>query len=617
VKVLWHSNSGHVGTGYGNQTDLFVRKMAAEGHDVYVSAFYGLQGSQIQVAPNIRILPSDNGDYGQHDLVAHYEHLKPDVTVGLMDVWVMHPPQLQRLPNFTSWCPVDHAPIPPHVLARLTECRYVWAMSRFGYRQMRENGITDAWYVPHGVDTKNSFFPMDRAEARAKLNIDKDTFVVTCAAANKGFPSRKNLPSLLKAWGAFVKAKPDSVLVLHSDPRPTLSQLDLMYIARFYGVPSKNIIFPDPYMLDIGGYTAKHLNWMYNAGDVFCLPSMGEGFGIPAMEAQAAGSPVILTDFSAQTELVAPGGWLIQIDPFNDLQYTPQLSEQAYVSPGRILQALALAYECRHDTERRAAAREFALGYDADRVWEKYMKPAIDAQLAEATPEQRTQERIRVRSAAITDDDIRWAAQNGIQIGSEPAITLKTRDAAGIEAAIRQAGVQQGVGPQSALPKGAGWAISQSPKEAAAFLAKMDALGVRSVLEIGTYNGGLARFMGEVMGWNVTSVDIAPPVAAPKGYTFVQADSRAWLPPRTYDLVFIDGDHSYTGVRSDYARFYAYADKVIALHDVLGNHACEGVRAFFAEAGGPEWTVEQASEWPLGIAWREVKDAKELEMAGD
>jgi serine protease inhibitor len=128
---------------------------------------------------------------------------------------------------------------------------------------------------------------------------------------------------------------------------------------------------------------------------------------------------VILTDFSAQTELVAPGGWLIQIDPFNDLQYTPQLSEQAYVSPGRILKALALAYECRHDTARRDAAREFALNYDADRVWEKYMKPAIAAQLAETTPEQRTQERIAVRTAALSEEDVRYLAQNGVQVGEE------------------------------------------------------------------------------------------------------------------------------------------------------------------------------------------------------
>ena len=366
----------------------------------------------------MRVLPSDNGDYGQHDLVAHYADLKPDVCIGLLDVWVLHSPTLSKLPNFTAWAPVDHNPIPPHVQMRLTEVRYPWAMSRFGYRQMREAGITDAWYVPHGVDTKTAFYPMDKAEARAKFGLSNDAFVVTCAAANKGYPSRKNLPELLKAWGAFVKVHDDAVLILHSDPRATLSQLDLVFIARKYGLTvGKHVLFPEPYMLDKGGYTAKHLNWMYNAGDVFCLPSAGEGFGIPAMEAQAAGSPVILTNFSAQAELVAPGGWLIDVDPFNDWIYTPQLSEQAHVSPGRILKALAMAYEARGDMTRRVAARTFAEQYDADRVYEKYMRPAIMAQMGADTAEGRTAARLALREANTLEPEAQYLASQGVLVG--------------------------------------------------------------------------------------------------------------------------------------------------------------------------------------------------------
>lgn len=65
-------------------------------------------------------------------------------------------------------------------------------------------------------------------------------------------------------------------------------------------------------------------------------------------------------------------------------------------------------------------------------------------------------------------------------------ITLTDRSADDIERAIREAGTQQGVGPVDILPPGAGWSISQNPKELAAFLRKMDVLGVRSMLEIGT-----------------------------------------------------------------------------------------------------------------------------------
>lgn len=176
-----------------------------------------------------------------------------------------------------------------------------------------------------------------------------------------------------------------------------------------------------------------------------------------------------------------------------------------------------------------------------------------------------------------------------------------------IESAIRACGVQQIGAPQFILPVGAGWGISQSPKEAAAFLARMDAIGVRSMLEIGTFTGGFARFCGEVMGWDVVSVDIQRPIIAPRGYTFVHSASADYTPEGRFDLVFIDGDHSYAGVKADYERFLPYADKVIALHDVFGNHECGGVATFFLELYGPEWTVEGSADWPLGIAWKEIR----------
>jgi hypothetical protein len=178
-------------------------------------------------------------------------------------------------------------------------------------------------------------------------------------------------------------------------------------------------------------------------------------------------------------------------------------------------------------------------------------------------------------------------------------------DVQAIEAAISDCGVQQIGAPQAILPAGAGWGISQSPKEAAAFLAVMHARGVRSMLEIGTFTGGFARFCGEVMGWDVVSVDVQRPIVT-RGYTFVHSASADYTPEGRFDLVFLDGDHSYEGVKADYERFLPYADNAIALHDVFGNHACEGVRDFFAEIDGPEWTVEGAPDWPLGIAWKGI-----------
>lgn len=188
-------------------------------------------------------------------------------------------------------------------------------------------------------------------------------------------------------------------------------------------------------------------------------------------------------------------------------------------------------------------------------------------------------------------------------------ITLTDRSADDIERAIREAGTQQDVGPVDILPPGAGWSISQNPKELAAFLRKMDVLGVRSMLEIGTQGGGLARFCGEVMGWDVVSIDYRD-AATTQGYTFIKTYSRDYTPDREFDLIFIDGDHHYNGVRDDYNRFAPLAGKVVALHDVYGLHQCDGVKKFYEEIKGPGWVVELNYDWPLGIAWYAKPQAK-------
>lgn len=145
---------------------------------------------------------------------------------------------------------------------------------------------------------------------------------------------------------------------------------------------------------------------------------------------------------------------------------------------------------------------------------------------------------------------------------------------------------QRGVHPEFGAA-GEGWAIEQNPHELTTFLVRMQELGVQSVLEIGTgYKGGLSRFLAQDMGWDVTTVDI-------KNYGHVfEGVHYVIIPPggeryphfdRDFDLVFIDGGHSYDQVRSDKTVFGFHAKKVIAFHDILGFRDCKGVQRFWEE----------------------------------
>ena len=48
------------------------------------------------------------------------------------------------------------------------------------------------------------------------------------------------------------------------------------------------------------------------------------------------------------------------------------------------------------------------------------------------------------------------------------------------------------------------------------------------------------------------------------------------------DLILIDGDHSYLGVKSDYLNYKGLC-KYMAFHDILGQRDCEGVSQFWNE----------------------------------
>jgi glycosyltransferase involved in cell wall biosynthesis len=51
---------------------------------------------------------------------------------------------------------------------------------------------------------------------------------------------------------------------------------------------------------------------VYAGADAFCLPSLSEGFGLPALEAMACGAPVVAADRGALPEVVGDAGVLVE-----------------------------------------------------------------------------------------------------------------------------------------------------------------------------------------------------------------------------------------------------------------------------------------------------------------
>lgn len=372
MRLLWHSNAPWAPTGYGVQTALACERLAAAGHQVAVSAFYGLNGSALDWQ-GIRVYPSARDPYGNdvvhgHALQHFAGQLRGGLTVSLVDAWILDPHVWAEL-NHVAWVPVDHDPIPPRVLHALKASGAVpLAMSRHGERLLTHAGL-EPLYCPHMIDTA-ALRPMGREAARARTGLPMDAFVVGMVAANKGTPPRKSFPEAFEAFARLLKDKPNAILYLHTEALGQQDGVNLPALLKHLGIPPEAVRFCDQYRYLCLPTTSEAMAAVYGSMDVLLNPSAGEGFGVPIVEAQACGTPVIVSDFTAMTELCG-AGWKVG----GQRAWTYQESFMLKPDVDEIAWALRSAYDVAAGL--RDDAREFALSYDTDHVMETYMLPAL------------------------------------------------------------------------------------------------------------------------------------------------------------------------------------------------------------------------------------------------
>jgi hypothetical protein len=77
--------------------------------------------------------------------------------------------------------------------------------------------------------------------------------------------------------------------------------------------------------------------------------------------------------------------------------------------------------------------------------------------------------------------------------------------------------------------------------------------------------------------------------------------ARAHMPEGGYDLVFIDGDHTFDGVTKDY-QTYGPMGRMVALHDI--NDTSTDVPVLWNKIGGSEWIFEKPNRMGIGLIRR-------------
>lgn len=196
-----------------------------------------------------------------------------------------HPREVLTIHD-TAWVHFVDAPTPaPASLRSVASARAVLAPSRFAADEIAEHlGRDDVIVALNGVDARISTTPPAQPELLTRWGLNRP--FVLCSGGNA---ARKNVASLLAAWDR---------LGLHSH------QLALtgtgVAIQSGSGVVRLGELSRPDYLAALA------------AADLVVVPSTYEGFGLPAVEAMAAGIPVIASDRASLPEVCGDAALLVE-----------------------------------------------------------------------------------------------------------------------------------------------------------------------------------------------------------------------------------------------------------------------------------------------------------------
>jgi len=156
------------------------------------------------------------------------------------------------------------------------------------------------------------------------------------------------------------------------------------------------------------------------------------------------------------------------------------------------------------------------------------------------------------------------------------------------------------------------------------FLFWLQNFPLQTILEIGLFRGGATRcFLDVFPEAELWAVDSDPTLLPPDIRSNLDAEDRCTLvwgdshkqstieqiSARLYDFIFIDGDHSYEGVKSDYEIYSRVLSPfgILALHDIKDtqrhrDRACE-VSKLWKELKEGHTTIEFLNNRSQNASW--------------
>jgi len=210
------------------------------------------------------------------------------------------------------WLPWEGSTLPPnaHEMWKELPTDAVVHLTEYG-KDMWKDTIRSDLTIPHGVDfdifntnkgnvtelrrkwSKRFGFPILR-DGLVLLNVDRNDL------RKRWDLTFDLLRRVQKKYAAL-----DVQLIAHTfetDRKPSVGGFDLHRMAKVYGLEGSVIFTKCNQPMD--GLTREELAELYYLSNFYVSTTMGEGFGIPALESMACGTPAIVPDHTALSEVL-------------------------------------------------------------------------------------------------------------------------------------------------------------------------------------------------------------------------------------------------------------------------------------------------------------------------
>lgn len=250
---------------------------------------------------------------------------KFDIFIHLLDIWIIKNNNQKIACKSYVWMPFHFVPIEVKTLNALNLFDHIICLSNFGKNLLidTEKNVShfnkenkNVSFIPHFIDfdylykkntlnsdlLRNTLFK-DKEYIEGNYINDK-IYLITYIAKNSEESNRKAFDMNLLAFKKLIDKGFNAYLYIHSIFDGTCN---LFTIINYYNIDLNRIIIPDQYQILCNKYSYNYIMGVYCASDVLLASTCSEGFGLPVLEAQLMGCPVVTTDCTAMSEYTYNG----------------------------------------------------------------------------------------------------------------------------------------------------------------------------------------------------------------------------------------------------------------------------------------------------------------------